>query len=186
MRKLLCRIFLQRWVIWHMAVMLQYLSTSPEQEPPDFVSSVRAALLCMQTHPKPLETLFPDGKSKYYRLDNDGQWTEATPESWWVHLSRISSHCNWTAHKDISNGLFIFTVVSNEILFHSVIRRNLVSDLIYSTVQAYTFYFQGHWPVHMIFMLHRFLAHILNHLMISDSIGNVHQYMFGPVQVDSL
>jgi len=64
-----------------MAVMLQYLSTSPEQEPPDFVSSVRAALLCMQTHPKPLETLFPDGKSKYYRLDNDGQWTEATPES---------------------------------------------------------------------------------------------------------
>lgn len=53
----------------------KYLSTSPEQEPEGFEQSVRASLVQMKEHPKPLETVFVGGKPRCYRKEPDGKWT---------------------------------------------------------------------------------------------------------------
>jgi hypothetical protein len=41
---------------------LQHLSTSPDQEPPHFEASVRAALVQIRDYPDPLKVMYPDGK----------------------------------------------------------------------------------------------------------------------------
>lgn len=53
----------------------EYLSTSPAQEPEHFEQSVRAALMQMKEHPKPLETVFRRRKPHRYRKEADGKWT---------------------------------------------------------------------------------------------------------------
>ncbi|KAL9956116.1 hypothetical protein ACROYT_G037545 [Oculina patagonica] len=55
-------------------VILQNLSTSPHCEPPDFVSNTRATFDHILTHPKPLITVFPEGKPRVYKRV-DGVWT---------------------------------------------------------------------------------------------------------------
>ncbi|KAJ7378307.1 hypothetical protein OS493_023554 [Desmophyllum pertusum] len=55
---------------------LQNLSTSPHCEPPDFVSITRATLDHILAHPKPLITVFSEGKPRVYRrLDGVEHWT---------------------------------------------------------------------------------------------------------------
>ncbi|KAI0207114.1 Protein N-terminal asparagine amidohydrolase [Lamellibrachia satsuma] len=52
----------------------QYLSTSPEQEPPHFENHVRKALTVLKNHPKPHRTLFPNDAPRCYAMDENGQW----------------------------------------------------------------------------------------------------------------
>ncbi|CAH1795030.1 unnamed protein product [Owenia fusiformis] len=53
----------------------QYLSTSPEQEPEHFVANVRRTLCFIHDNPKPLETIFKDGKPRRFKIQEDGAWT---------------------------------------------------------------------------------------------------------------
>jgi len=54
---------------------LKYCSTSPLVEPPDFCEQIRAGFRRMISDPKPLETLFPGGRSRVYsRNEITGQW----------------------------------------------------------------------------------------------------------------
>lgn len=60
-------------------IFLQNLSTSPHCEPLDFVSTIRATFDHILTHPKPLITVFPEGKPRVYkRLDGVDRWTRIT------------------------------------------------------------------------------------------------------------
>ncbi|KAK6632623.1 hypothetical protein RUM43_013391 [Polyplax serrata] len=55
---------------------LQHLSTSPEVEPPLFVTQIRATLKYIQDHPFPAVTVFRDNRPHYYRRDEtSGTWT---------------------------------------------------------------------------------------------------------------
>ncbi|KAL0270926.1 UNVERIFIED_CONTAM: hypothetical protein PYX00_008197 [Menopon gallinae] len=55
---------------------LQHLATSPEVEPPHFVSQIRATLKYIQDHPFPAVTVFRDNRPHYYRRDEaSGTWT---------------------------------------------------------------------------------------------------------------
>ncbi|KAL7288143.1 protein N-terminal asparagine amidohydrolase [Trichogramma pretiosum] len=54
---------------------LQHLSTSPDVEPPHFVSNIRATLKYIQENPFPSVTVFRDNKPHYYRRDEvTGCW----------------------------------------------------------------------------------------------------------------
>jgi N-terminal asn amidase, putative (fragment) len=53
---------------------LQHLSTSPEAEGADFVSSVRQALLFIHKNPFPSVTIFADNRPRCYRKDDYGNW----------------------------------------------------------------------------------------------------------------
>ncbi|KAL5019356.1 hypothetical protein ScPMuIL_005078 [Solemya velum] len=53
----------------------KHLSTSPEQEPPQFEANVRSALVQIRDHPDPMKTVFRDGKSRRYKKESDGSWT---------------------------------------------------------------------------------------------------------------
>lgn len=53
----------------------EHLSTSPEQEPAHFEDAVRAALVQIRDHPKPLQTVFKEGKPRQYKLEANGAWT---------------------------------------------------------------------------------------------------------------
>jgi hypothetical protein len=55
---------------------LQHLSTSPDQEPPHFEASVRAALVQIRDYPDPLKVMYPDGKPRCYCLEKNGSWTK--------------------------------------------------------------------------------------------------------------
>jgi len=53
---------------------LKYLSTSPEQEPETFASSVRASLVQIRDFPDPMNSVFK-GKSRRYTKDGKtGAW----------------------------------------------------------------------------------------------------------------
>ena len=54
----------------------QHLSTSPDQEPPHFEASVRAALVQIRDYPDPLKVMYPDGKPRCYCLEKNGSWTK--------------------------------------------------------------------------------------------------------------
>ncbi|CAH0381972.1 unnamed protein product [Bemisia tabaci] len=54
---------------------LQHLSTTPDIEPPHFVSMVRAMLKYIRDHPFPAVTVFRDNRPHYYRRDeHTGAW----------------------------------------------------------------------------------------------------------------
>jgi len=54
---------------------LKYCSTSPLVEPPDFCEHIRANFRRMISDPRPMETLFPGGRSRVYtRNEITGQW----------------------------------------------------------------------------------------------------------------
>ncbi|XP_060116867.1 protein N-terminal asparagine amidohydrolase isoform X1 [Heteronotia binoei] len=59
---------------------LQNLSTSPQAEPPHFISHIRATLLCLKEHPFPDKTLFPSRKPWIYIKNGDGLWERLSPE----------------------------------------------------------------------------------------------------------
>ncbi|XP_067950496.1 protein N-terminal asparagine amidohydrolase-like isoform X2 [Watersipora subatra] len=63
------------WLKQSDETLLKYFSTSPEQEPPHFVASLRASLLCLLKHPQPLTSLFKDGIAFRFKLV-DGHWIE--------------------------------------------------------------------------------------------------------------
>ena len=54
---------------------LQNLSTSPEQEPDDFLSHTRESLQWMIDHPRPYESIFRDNKTLTFTLQ-DGYWKQ--------------------------------------------------------------------------------------------------------------
>ncbi|CAG2199620.1 NTAN1 [Mytilus edulis] len=54
----------------------QHLSTSPDQEPPHFEASVRAALVQIRDYPDPKKSMFADGKPRCYNLESNGSWTK--------------------------------------------------------------------------------------------------------------
>uniref|UniRef100_A0A1B6CM09 Protein N-terminal asparagine amidohydrolase n=1 Tax=Clastoptera arizonana TaxID=38151 RepID=A0A1B6CM09_9HEMI len=56
-------------------IILQHLSTTPEQEAPHFVMQVKSALKYIQDHPFPAVTVFRDNRPHYYRIDeHTGTW----------------------------------------------------------------------------------------------------------------
>lgn len=61
-------------IMWKCFI-FQHLSTSPEQEPAHFEDAVRAALVQIRDHPKPLQTVFKEGKPRQYKLEANGTWT---------------------------------------------------------------------------------------------------------------
>ncbi|XP_075422239.1 protein N-terminal asparagine amidohydrolase [Ascaphus truei] len=59
---------------------LEYLSTSPQAEPPHFVAHIRATLKFLKTHPHPGKSIFPDRKPRTYRKNVAGTWERVFPE----------------------------------------------------------------------------------------------------------
>ena len=55
-------------------VILQHLSTSPQVEPPHFVSQLKLTLSYIQKNPFPSITLFRNNRPYYYRLTSRGIW----------------------------------------------------------------------------------------------------------------
>ncbi|XP_077980141.1 protein N-terminal asparagine amidohydrolase-like [Glandiceps talaboti] len=62
------------WLLEPDEVILQYLSTSPLVEPPNYVQHVRNALKHIIEHRNPEITLFPGGKPRLYEKDSNGLW----------------------------------------------------------------------------------------------------------------
>ena len=60
---------------------VQYMSTSPAQEPPTFEAHIRACLQQIKDHPEPMKTLFQGGRPRCYKKLPDGQW-ERVWSSW--------------------------------------------------------------------------------------------------------
>ncbi|XP_071962514.1 protein N-terminal asparagine amidohydrolase-like [Antedon mediterranea] len=56
-------------------VIRHFLSTSPDVEPPDFVSNVRETLKYIIQNPKPTAQVFPDGHARTYRKNESAMWT---------------------------------------------------------------------------------------------------------------
>ncbi|XP_073399029.1 protein N-terminal asparagine amidohydrolase [Dendrobates tinctorius] len=53
---------------------LDCFSTSPEAEPPHFVQHMKSSLQYLKDNPRPQVSVFPDGKSRSYKKQADGQW----------------------------------------------------------------------------------------------------------------
>jgi len=65
----------ERWLQQTDQFILSHLSTSPLVEPPDFCDNIRKTFLRMISDPRPLETLFPGGRSRRYnREPTTGLW----------------------------------------------------------------------------------------------------------------
>jgi len=63
------------WLAQTDQFLLSHLSTSPAVEPPDFCDNLRKTFLRMISDPRPLETLFPGGRSRRYcREPTSGLW----------------------------------------------------------------------------------------------------------------
>lgn len=58
------------------ALLLKYFSTSPEQEPSDFIQSLRNTFQAMIDHPSPLDTYFKQNKSHVYTKKENGKWAK--------------------------------------------------------------------------------------------------------------
>lgn len=55
-------------------VLLKYFSTSPDQEPPEFVNNLKNTFRIMIEHPDPYETYFKDMQPFIYDKHDDGSW----------------------------------------------------------------------------------------------------------------
>ncbi|XP_049801659.1 protein N-terminal asparagine amidohydrolase-like [Schistocerca nitens] len=65
----------EMWLNLPDEVILHYMSTSPEVEPPHFVSQIRKALKCMLDHPSPINTIFKFNKPRcYVRDETNNGW----------------------------------------------------------------------------------------------------------------
>lgn len=64
----------------------QKLSTSPEVEPPQFVSDVRETFKYIRDHPFPLVTVFNDNRPILFRKDEQGLWVQYNHPSMLQHL----------------------------------------------------------------------------------------------------
>lgn len=63
------------WLAQPDQVILQHLSTSPDVEPPQFVSTVRATLKYIQDNPFPAITVFRENRPLYFKRDEStGAW----------------------------------------------------------------------------------------------------------------
>jgi len=63
------------WIQQSDAFILKHCSTSPMVEPPTFCDHMRANFKRMITDPKPLDTIFPGGKSRQYKREKEtGKW----------------------------------------------------------------------------------------------------------------
>lgn len=68
-------IFILNLIISFFLLKNKHFSTSPEQEPADFVKNFKQSLRIMIEHPKPLKTYFINQKPKiYYRLEGKIEW----------------------------------------------------------------------------------------------------------------
>jgi len=56
-------------------LILKYMSTSPEQEPPYFPAHMKATLSAISRHPSPSTTLFSGDKPRCYTKLQSGEWT---------------------------------------------------------------------------------------------------------------
>ncbi|KAK2146211.1 hypothetical protein LSH36_624g01074 [Paralvinella palmiformis] len=66
------------WLVAPDVFIRKYLSTSPQQEPPEFEKHVRDSLRVLAKHPNPNQTLFVDGKAHRYEMNEDGVWVKVT------------------------------------------------------------------------------------------------------------
>lgn len=72
------------------------MSTSPDQEEDDFVSSMRATLRCIHEHSEePMVTLFSGGNARRYKLSPNG-WVRSHANSLQTNSS-IYSNMSTTA-----------------------------------------------------------------------------------------
>lgn len=55
-------------------ILLKYFSTSPEQEPKDFILNLKKTFRIMIEHPEPCVTYFKDMKPFVYLKQDDGSW----------------------------------------------------------------------------------------------------------------
>ncbi|KAK7003923.1 protein N-terminal asparagine amidohydrolase [Biomphalaria glabrata] len=52
----------------------RFLSTSPDQEPENFVQNVRASLICIRDCPNPMKTIFHGRPRRYNKDSSTGEW----------------------------------------------------------------------------------------------------------------
>ena len=52
----------------------KHFSTSPEQEPPEFVANLKESFKMMIAHPNPYTTYFRNGRPNVYTKQIDGSW----------------------------------------------------------------------------------------------------------------
>ncbi|KAM4697580.1 protein N-terminal asparagine amidohydrolase [Rhinophrynus dorsalis] len=68
------------WLEQEDDLILEYFSTSPEAEPPNFVTHIRSTLAFLKANPHPAKSIFTDGKPRVYRKKMDGLWERVFPE----------------------------------------------------------------------------------------------------------
>jgi len=56
------------------SVLLKYFSTSPDQEPPEFINNLKKTFCIMIEHPEPLISYFRNMKSFVYCKNDNGSW----------------------------------------------------------------------------------------------------------------
>ncbi|KAK1162814.1 protein N-terminal asparagine amidohydrolase isoform X2 [Acipenser oxyrinchus oxyrinchus] len=61
------------WLAQDDETILQYMSTSPQVEPPHFVSHMKATIQFLLENPNS-EALFPEGAPRFYRRTSEGVW----------------------------------------------------------------------------------------------------------------
>ncbi|GAB1602942.1 protein N-terminal asparagine amidohydrolase-like [Argonauta hians] len=57
-------------------ILMKY-STSPQQEPPNFVEDFRDTFIQLRLHPSPMKTLFKNGLPRYYKQSPEGRWVHS-------------------------------------------------------------------------------------------------------------
>lgn len=78
------------WLIQPDDFILNYLSTSPNQEPMDFVPTLKETLRFIVENPSLSKDVFPDGASRVFEKDADGKWVMAGRDVF-VDLSHASA-----------------------------------------------------------------------------------------------
>uniref|UniRef100_A0A0L8G4E6 Protein N-terminal asparagine amidohydrolase n=1 Tax=Octopus bimaculoides TaxID=37653 RepID=A0A0L8G4E6_OCTBM len=56
---------------------LMKFSTSPKQEPPNFVEDFRNTFIHIRIHPTPMRSLFKNGLPRYYKQSPEGLWVDS-------------------------------------------------------------------------------------------------------------
>ncbi|XP_056606152.1 protein N-terminal asparagine amidohydrolase [Triplophysa dalaica] len=67
------------WLSQDDETILEYLSTSPNAEPPHFIQHIKSTIRFLLDHPT-ADTLFPGGQPQFYRRSEDGGWKRISPE----------------------------------------------------------------------------------------------------------
>ena len=73
--KLNCvKLRLKNKLFFFFSYLKKYFSTSPEQEPRDFIDSLKNTFKAMIEYPNPLATYFKQNAPNVYRKEENGKW----------------------------------------------------------------------------------------------------------------